>query len=143
MPFTLSEQQEGIILTSSGTSLSEVFMDGARALFSLMADAEHLKSTERIKIVIDAKDIPSLFSAWLTELSERSAQYNLLLGECSIASIQKVNDSQYLLTGAAYGEPYNAENSVQKKAIKKIQKAHYEESEDGHSITCTCLLTLA
>lgn len=140
MPFTLSEQKEGIALRSSGVSLSEVFMDGARALFSLDADAEHLKCTERVKIVIDAKDIPSLFSAWLTELSERSAQYNLQFGECSIASIQKVSDSQYLLTGAAYGESYDPAHSTRKNLVKKIRNASYEKAEDGDSITCACLV---
>lgn len=138
MPYTLTEQKGAIDIRAEGSSLADVFMDGARALFSIVADAEHLKGDQRVKIVVDSKDIPSLFCAWLKELAERSEQYNLLFAECSIASIQKVNDSQYLLTGAAYGEPLDPSVHVRKKAIKNISQATYKEEGARHIATCIC-----
>lgn len=140
MPYTLSEKKEGTEISVEASSASDAFMDGARALFSIMADSEHLKGDERVKIVVDAKDMPSLFVSWLKELSERSEQYNILFGECSIASIQKVNDSQYLLTGAAYGENFDSSKHTRKKVIKSIKHSLFKEQDDNHRVSCSCII---
>ena len=140
MPYTVSEQKGRIEIRAESSSLIEVFLDGARALFSLMADAEHLKDDQRVKIVVDAKDIPSLFAAWLKELAERSEQYGIIFGECSIASIQKVNDSQFLLTGAAYGETFDPAKHTRKKTITTITHPTHEEYPDGHGAVCSCIV---
>lgn len=139
MPYTLTEEKNGVSIRATGTSLAEMFMDGARALFFIMSDDEHLHCTERIKIVVDAKDIPSLFKEWLTELIGRSEQYGLLFGECSIASIQKVNDSQYLLTGAAYGEPLHSATDKKKNVVKGVKDPQFAEEEGGNTACCTIM----
>lgn len=133
MPYSVSEQKGEMKIEVEGSSLNEVFMDGARALFSVMSDSDHLKSDERVKVVIDAKDTSSLFGAWIKELADRSEQYNVLFGECSIASIQKVHDSQYLFTGAAYGETYDASKHSRKIVVKGVKDAMVEDKNDkGH-----------
>lgn len=140
MPYTVSEQKDGVELHIEAGSLNDVFMDGARALFALLSDAsEHLKDDERVKIVVDAKDIPSLFTAWLKELADRSEQHDVLFGECSIASIQKINNSQYLLTGAAYGEPFDKERHQRKMRIKEIKKVSFKEEGGKQLASCVCV----
>ncbi len=140
MPYTLTEQKDGTEICVEGATVVDVFMDGARALFSLIVDSEHLKTDERVKIVVDAKDMPSLFTAWLKELADRSEQYNILFGECSVVSIQKVNNSQYLLTCAAYGENFDPAKHIRKKTIKSIKHPTFKEHIEKHNVSCSCVV---
>ncbi|MEK7648930.1 MAG: archease [Patescibacteria group bacterium] len=141
MPYTLTENKGGIELRSEGTIAIDAFLDGGRALFSLMGDSEHLKDKERIKMVVDAKNIESLFAEWLRELVRHSEEQNILFGECSIASIQKVNDSQYLLTGAAYGEVCDASKHARKRSIKNISHPECSIDEEKHTVVCSAQIT--
>ncbi len=140
MPFTVTEKEGSFEIRSQGATAVDVFLDGGRALFSLMADSEHLKDEERVKIVADAKNMDSLFAEWLQELVRHSEEQNILFGECSIASIQKVNESQYLLTGAAYGETYDAAKHVRKHTIKHIAHSQCTEDEQTHTTTCSVMV---
>ncbi len=140
MPYTLTEAEGGFEIRSQGATVVDAFLDGGRALFSLMGDSEHLKDEERVKMVVDAKSMDSLFTEWLQELVRHSEEQNILFGECSIASIQKVNESQYLLTGSAYGETYDGSKHTKKRTIKKISHSQCITDEEAHTTTCTAIV---
>lgn len=140
MPYTLTENKGGFDLHSIGATTSDAFLDGGRALFSLMGDSEHLKDEERVKIVVDAVSMEALFAEWLRELLRHSEDQNILFGECSIASIQKVNDSQFLLTGAAYGEIFDSSKHTRKTTIKNISHPTCSSDEDRHTTECSAVI---
>ncbi len=121
MPYRTSEEGNETTLLAEGTSYSQVFQDGAAGLFSLMFDIEKVRGDKRVDIVVDAKNIDALFTAWLKGLLERKDINQMVFSEFSVATIQKVSDTQYLLTAAAYGEDYDPAKHTIKKQVKEIK----------------------
>ncbi len=140
MPFSLEQKKDAYTLTAQGSDVKDAFLQGALGLFSLQRDSERVSDGERIKIVIDAPDIASLFAAWLEELIVRQDEGQLVLGDFRVASVQKVNDNQYLLTGEAYGEPFDPQRHSGVFGKPRIKKGPCSESRDG--ATCSCDISL-
>ncbi len=138
MAYTLREEKGEILVTSDGVKDRDVFLDAARGLFSTQYDFEKIRGRdERVKIVVEGKDMSDLLRAWLTELAERQTLHSLVYGSFTIVSIQKVGSSGYLLTGSAHGEPYATtkhpfllkELDIKKKGIlcEQREKKYYCE----------------
>lgn len=137
MPYTLKEKNGATVITSESRKSEELFVDAARALFGLLYESEHIREDERIKIVVDAPSLSALLHAWLNELIERKDIHGLVFRDFSIASIQKVNDSQYLLTGAAYGETYDAIKHICKKQHATIDADNCVCDQKENSASCS------
>lgn len=109
MAYTLHEEKGDILVTSDGLKERDVFVDAARGLFSTQYDFEKIRGRdERVKVVVEGKDMNDLLRAWLIELAERQILHSLVYGNFTIVSIQKLSPTQYLLTGSAHGEPYDS-----------------------------------
>ncbi len=121
MPYRITEEGNNITLTSEGTSYTHVFQDGGAGLFSLMYDIENVRGDKRVDIVVDATSMDTLFAAWLKDLLERNTINQIVFSEFSVATIQKVHDTQYLLTGAAYGEDVDPAKHILKKHVKDVK----------------------
>ncbi len=123
----------------SGKKLEDLFSEGALAIFHSLYNTDTIRETERLKLVVQAKDLSKLFHAWITDLLERAEIQNLACGEFRVSSIQKISDSQYLLTGIAYGESFDSQKHGSLK-IKNISKIKVDS--DSTQGICSCEVTI-
>ncbi len=137
MPYTIEEKNDSIHIACESKRMEELFIDAARALFGIMYDAAHIRENERIKIVVDAASLPKLLYAWLTELVERQQIHAVVFKDFSIVSIQKVHDTQYLLTGAAYGEVFDVVKHIPKKQNLSILESTCVCEQKEQGATCS------
>ncbi|MBI4239876.1 archease [Candidatus Uhrbacteria bacterium] len=138
MPFTKKQGSGSVTLDIQGRNLPDLFTEGARAYFSLVRHIDSMKDDERVKVVVDAKDLSSLFDTWISELREREKIHNVLFGEFRVASIQKVSANQYVLTGEAFGESGNADDGKSIGLAKNITITEGKSSAQTPLFLCSC-----
>ncbi len=144
MPFTIEEKEKSIFIKATAKKHTELFIETARALFGCIYDSEHIRGRDRIKIVVDAPSMHELLHAWLQELVTRNSIHKMAFSEFSVASIQKINDTQYLLTGAAYGEQDDPPTHTVLKKIKEIRNNSCNCTEqEGSTVACEYEVVLA
>lgn len=137
MSYTVNKDGKVITLHLEGKKLEDMFSEGALAIFHTLYDTDAIRGTERIRFVVQAKNLSNLFHVWIQELFERTQIQNIACGEFRVASIQKINGSEYLLTGIAYGETFDASKHGDVK-IKDISKINVQ-SNNGE---CSCEVTV-
>ena len=107
-----------------GASLEEAFIQGARAMFSLMTDdLQSINCSSQVRIQAAGYDRESLFVAWLNALLTESDLHGLLLAEFALTL-----GDDYTLRGSACGEPFSAhprEQGVEVKGATFCQAAVY------------------
>lgn len=138
MSYTVRIDKKNIIVNLQGKKLEDMFGEGALAVFHTLYDTDSIRGAERIRFVVRAKDLSKLFHEWITNLLERAEIQNLSCGEFRVSSIQKIGDSEYLLTGMAYGEPFDSVKHGDKK-IKTISHISVEFQKNGE---CSCEVTI-
>lgn len=144
MSYTLEEQKDSITICVDGGDEKEAFQDGGRALFEIMTKgSEKCGNSERVKVVIDAPSLAKLFEEWLTELAQKSKDGALVFSECSIATIQKVSSTQYLLTGAAYGVPFDETRHVKNHDVCGISKVSCQRDESAGMTVCRSAVAIS
>lgn len=142
MSYTAQKEGNTIAIRLEGKKLKDMFSEGALAIFHALYDTDAIRGNERIKLVVQAKNLSDLFHAWISDLFERADIQGIACGEFRVASIQKISNSQYLLTGVAYGEPYDASKHGSVK-VKKISKTEVTGGKTGEICTCEATITLA
>ncbi|MBI4272305.1 archease [Candidatus Uhrbacteria bacterium] len=108
MAYTIKRQKDNTIISVDAAKEIDAFLDAARGLYASMYDFEKIRGrTERVKIVVEGKSVEDLLRAWLQELLDRRSIHGIIYGSFSIVSIQKISNTQYLLTGSAHGEAHD------------------------------------
>jgi SHS2 domain-containing protein len=111
-----------------GSTVEEAFIQGAKAMFSLMTeDLQSVKCRAQIQIQTSGYDLESMFVAWLNVLLTESDLHGLLLAEFEVHIHE-----DYVLTGQARGEPFGVrkeERGVEVKGATFCQVAVYEYNE--------------
>lgn len=137
MSCKIEEKNGTTRIIAEAHTIKEAFTSGAKGLFSLEHDIDKVGDSERLKIAIDAKDLSGLFATWLRVLTERKKSENLILGDFRVASLQKVNDAQYLLTGEAFGEVFDPSRHQKKKEILSISEGACSAEDDNAHCECS------
>jgi SHS2 domain-containing protein len=110
-----------------GASVEEAFIQGAKAMFSLMTeDLQSVKCRDQIQVQVAGYDMESMFVAWLNGLLTQSDLHGLLLTEFEVHL-----ENNFLLTGWARGEPFDVdseESGVEVKGATFCQTAVYEDN---------------
>jgi SHS2 domain-containing protein len=57
---------------------------------------------------VEGADLEDLLRRWLEELLERRIIHSIVYSDFAIVSIQRISATQYLLTGSAHGELFDA-----------------------------------
>ncbi|MEW6326002.1 MAG: archease [Thermodesulfobacteriota bacterium] len=92
------EHGADIGIRGKGRTLEEAFSNGAKALFSLMADLSTIEPQKEIQVECTAPDIETLFMVWLNQLIALADLEKMFLCEFSV-TISNNN-----LTAVARGE---------------------------------------
>jgi|GEM_PF-1061391 len=132
MPYRTKEEKGEFVVSCDGLKDRDAFVDAARGAFSLLYDIEASRgSNERVKVVVEAKSAEELLAQWLSELIERQVIYDIVYGDFSIVSIQKISPTHYLLTGAARGEMYDRKKHTFPRPGLEVKKKGISCSAEG------------
>lgn len=109
MAYTIERRANTATITADGLKEKDAFLDSARGLFASMYELEKVRGTnERIKVIVEGKSLGDLLKGWLQELLERRIIHSVIYSSFSIVSIQKISNTQFLLTGSAHGEAFDS-----------------------------------
>lgn len=121
MTYKLLEHEADIGILGIGETIEEAFEEGAKGLFSVMAEIDKVNPKEKIEIKCTAPKLDSLFVEWLNELIAQKDIKELLFSEFSV-EIKKGKDefgeTEYKLKGTAKGEKLNQEKHQVKIEVK-------------------------
>ena len=115
-----------------GRSVEESFENGAKAMFSVMADIDDVRPVDRQEINCEAPDLEMLFVEWLNGLL--SAAY--LNGK--LFSHFKVDIAGNKLKGSAWGESFDKERHHMMTEVKAATYSmlKVEKEEDAYIAQC-------
>ena len=135
MTYRLLEHEADIGIEASGKSLEEVFQDGAKAMFEVMADIETIQLEKKVEISCQADDIPTLFIEWLNQLlAEKDISY-LLFSRFEVNIDHEGNI--FTLHATAWGEEPDEEKHRLKTEVKAATYSGLEYKKNGeHIIRC-------
>lgn len=140
MPFTRTDQGSSTRITCEGKTLPEVFLNAGHGLIDVFAGGSKIRGDVRQEIVIQTETISSLFLEWLKELITRITQMNMVYSDFEVFSIQKAGAKQFVLTGAIYGEAYDASRHTLATSVALDEKS--VTCKEG-SDTNVCSFTLS
>jgi len=112
--FEVFEHGADVGIRGWGASLEVAFVQGARAMFSLMTeDLQSVNLDTGVEIQAAGYDLESLFVAWLNALLTESDLHGLLLAGFEVRLGQ-----DYTLTGTAQGESFSGQKGKQGVEVK-------------------------
>lgn len=141
MSYVYLEHPADIGLKATGETWEEVFHDGAKGLFALMADLDKVKPREEIRVELSAKDIPELFVNWLNELLSQKDILEMLFSEFKVGRVLETEDG-YKLGAYAYGEKLNEKKHEPKTAVKAATYTGLKAGREGGLLYCQCVIDL-
>jgi SHS2 domain-containing protein len=89
-------------IVGRGPTLEAAFVDGARAMASLMTDTAAVAPREALRFAFEEEDVELAFVRWLNLLLAHAAERGLALGEFALAREGE------RWSGEARGEPWRA-----------------------------------
>ncbi len=129
------------IIEAYGTTLEEAFENAAKALCDTMIDLKTVKPKREIKFSIKGNDLYSLLFDWLDKVMLLLVADGIAMSQFSV-EIKQHNNKDYLLEGAARGEPLELDRHRYKVEIKAVTYHEMEIKQDKGIITLRFLLDL-
>ena len=128
------------IIEAYGTTLEEAFENAAKALCDTMIDLKTVKPKREIKFSIKGNDLYSLLFDWLDKVMLLLVADGIAMSQFSVEI--KQHNKDYLLEGAARGEPLELDRHHYKVEIKAVTYHEMEIKQDKGIITLRFLLDL-
>lgn len=139
MTYKLLDHEADVGIEASGETLEEVFSDGAKAMFEVMADTKSIKAIKKVAVSCQADDIPKLFIEWLNQLLTKKDIESLIFSRFEVDITQK--DNNFVLTGNAWGEEPNEERHNLKTEVKAATYSGLDYKRNGEYII-RCVLDI-
>lgn len=128
------EHGADIGIRGKGRTLEEAFINGAKALFSLMADLSTIELKKEIQVACNASDLETLFMVWLNELIALADIEKMVLCEFSVTI--KGNN----LTAMAWGEPIDPQKHNLGVEVKGATYTMLKVSKKGDYFIAQCVV---
>jgi len=132
--FKILEHEADVGILSSGNSWEEAFVDGAKAMLSIMADAEKVEAKDEIEIQVNASDIAALFVEFLNEILFIRDSEELFLTKFEI----KINE--HSLAGKAWGEKIDQKKHGVKIEVKAATYSGLKAWEENGEKFVHCIV---
>ncbi len=117
--FETFSHQADIGVRGFGATSEEAFVNGAKAMFSLMVDLKEVSPKESVKIAVQAEDQASLFVEWLNQLLAAADIKRWLFSKFEV----EIENSRSL-RGKAWGEPINPKKHT---LLTEVKAATYSQ----------------
>lgn len=132
--FETFEHGADIGIRGYGRTLEEAFVNGAKALFSVMIDTERVELRERRGIECSAEDVETLFIEWLNRLLSVADSEGLVFSEFKIDIIGN------RLEGSAMGEDLDQEKHNPKVEVKAATYHMLKVAQGGVGYVAQCVV---
>lgn len=124
--FEFIEHTADVGIRAYGHTLSELFGNAARGMFSLIANLDGVAPTESVSIEVEAPDRESLLVSWLTELIYYYETERLLFSEFFVQEC-----SETRLRGVAKGQRFQPGEMEILRHMKAVTYHELEVTERG------------
>ncbi len=120
-----------------GSSLSECFINSARALFTSIVDLDAVGDGIEVEIEFDNKELSILLHDFLSELLYLFETEYILFSRFRVTLVE---DDEYRLDAKAFGERLNREKHVLKAEIKAVtfHELYVRKEKDGWVAQVLC-----
>lgn len=125
------EHKADVGVRGYGKTIEEAFVNGAKAMFSVMVNLKKIEPKKEIKIECKADNLEELFVEWLNTLLSEAGIENLVFSEFKIKEIKKTN-SGYKLVGVVQGEELNPEKHEPKVEVKAATYSQLKIERKGN-----------
>lgn len=125
------EHKADVGIRGYGKTIEEAFVNGAKAMFSVMVNLKKIEPKKEIKIECEADNLEELFVEWLNNLLSEAGIENLVFSEFKIKEIKKTN-SGYKLVGLVQGEELNPEKHEAKVEVKAATYSQLKVKREGN-----------
>jgi SHS2 domain-containing protein len=134
MTFERFEHRADVGVRGKGETLEEAFVEGARAMFSVMANIDTVQPLEKFKIEVSASDEEALFVEWLNELLSVADLNGVVFCEF------EVGISGNSLRGKASGEKWDLERHEPKTEVKAATYSQLSVKKENGSYVAQCIV---
>lgn len=138
MPFEYKDHTGEAQLVGIGETPAEAFVEGAKALFHLMVEIEHVQPNVSTQIDLEADRLDTLFVAWLNALIIRKDVEGHVYARFDPLRIEQPDPDEYRLSARAWGEPLDADRHDPKVDVKAAtySELRFERTERGYEVEC-------
>ena len=117
-----------------GKSMEEAFGNGAKAMFSVIADINEVQSVDKEEVRCEAEDPEMLFVEWLNSLLSAAHLSGMLF--CNF----KVEIRDHKLTGWAWGERLDQERHRVMTEVKAATYSMLKVGREGDVYIAQCVV---
>ena len=114
--FRYIEHPSDVGFEAYGTTLEELFVNAALAMYSFMTDVDAIEATEERAVTVQAEDLYSLMFDWLDELLFLFESESLVMKRFDIS----VNESEFSIQGTCLGGTFDPERHDAGIIIKAV-----------------------
>ncbi|MCD5416788.1 archease [Candidatus Bipolaricaulota bacterium] len=127
-----------ICLRGIGETLEEAFIQGARAMFTLMLDIETILPQEDLDIRCQAISMDLLFVEWLSELLAQKDITGLYFSSFRVQIID--HEDLFVLTGEIRGERLDQARHHPKLEVKAVTYCGLHVGRKGDKFIAQCVV---
>lgn len=134
MTFEIFEHRADVGVRGFGETIEEAFIEGARAMFSVMANLDTVQPLESFEVEVSASDEGALFVEWLNELLSIADLNEMVFSEF------EVEISGNSLKGRASGEKWDIEKHEPKTEVKAATYSQLLVKKENGSYVAQCIV---
>jgi SHS2 domain-containing protein len=134
MTFERFEHKADVGVRGRGETLEEAFVEGARAMFSVMVDLDAVRPVETLEVEVSASDEGALFVEWLNELLSIADLNDMAFSEF------EVEISGNALKGKARGEKLDLKRHEPKTEVKAATYSSLLVKNENGSYVAQCIV---
>jgi len=139
MAYELKEHEADMGIVGIGDSLEEAFVEGAKAMFSIMINLDRVEQKKGIDIKCEAPDEASLFVEWLNELLSKKDIENVFFSDFKIEKIEKF-DGIFRLNAKALGDEMDLNKHEVKTEVKAATYSGLDIKKEGNKYLVQCVV---
>jgi len=134
MDFEFLEFTSDVMFRAYGKSVEELFINAAKAMFTVICDIERVEAKRRVEIEVSASNLEELLFEWLSKLLTESEIEGLFFSTFSIDGIDR-GDDVLCLRGWAAGEDAEVEKGGTLVKGVTYYGLKVERSDEGYAAT--------
>lgn len=136
--FDYFDHQADIGIIGIGNTLSDAFIEGAKAVFDVMSDITTIYHKLTVKITVEASDKEALFVEWLNLLLAHKDIDNILFYDFVVDIIE--SKGKYILYGFAKGEELDKHRHCLKTEVKAATYNMLKISKHNNFFKVCCVI---
>lgn len=140
MPFEYFEVTAEVGIRAWGESLSEAFVQAARALFELMVDTHAVRPQHTVSVSLSSESLELLLADWLNRLILERDRTGCVFSEFRIAVTPQGRG--FVLMGEIAGEPLDRSRHDPRLDVKAVTYNNLRVLQQPHRVQVECVLDI-